>query len=236
MPIEGSRRAAFCRTFEHKITTKMETQHSSINPQMQPTPPKTPHPSDRSGRILGGAVIVAVGLVLLAKQAGVLFPWWFFSWEMILIVIGLFIGARNSFRDWGWIIPVAIGVFFLADDVFPDLYYLRRYFWPVIIIIIGLAIMFKSRRKISYESWTPASTGTRNDEDLLDSVTIFGGVKKNIISKDFRGGESVTVFGGTELNLLQADIQDRIVLELVQVSCPLENPIRRTGFYFRWIE
>ena len=52
---------------------------------------------------------------------------------------------------------------------------------------------------------------------MLDSTVVFGGVKKNIISKNFRGGECVTVFGGTILNLMQADLNGPVVLELTQV-------------------
>ena len=52
---------------------------------------------------------------------------------------------------------------------------------------------------------------------MQDSTVIFGGAKKNIISKNFRGGEAVTVFGGTEINLMQADLTGPVVLELTQV-------------------
>src|SRR5690606_6223030 len=54
-------------------------------------------------------------------------------------------------------------------------------------------------------------------EDRIESVSIFGGVKKNIVSKNFRGGEIVNFFGGSEINLIQADINGRINLEVVQV-------------------
>ncbi|MBD1398156.1 hypothetical protein H9Q13_13355 [Pontibacter sp. JH31] len=54
-------------------------------------------------------------------------------------------------------------------------------------------------------------------EDHVDSTAIFGGIKKNIVSKNFKGGEVVSVFGGTELNLMQADIQHPIVLEATQL-------------------
>jgi hypothetical protein len=56
-----------------------------------------------------------------------------------------------------------------------------------------------------------------DQDDSLDSVTIFGGIKKNIFSKNFRGGEIVTIFGGTELNFTQADMPNRIELEITQI-------------------
>jgi hypothetical protein len=42
-------------------------------------------------------------------------------------------------------------------------------------------------------------------------------VKKNVISKSFRGGEVVNVFGGTEINLMQADLDGRVVLDLTMI-------------------
>ncbi|GAA4340024.1 DUF5668 domain-containing protein [Mucilaginibacter gynuensis] len=59
-------------------------------------------------------------------------------------------------------------------------------------------------------------TGTYND-DHLDTVAVFAGVDKIILSKDFKGGEVVNIFGGTELNLTKADINGRVVIELTQV-------------------
>ena len=49
------------------------------------------------------------------------------------------------------------------------------------------------------------------------SIFIFGGTKKNVLSKDFKGGDVVNVFGGTELNLTQADIKGTAVLELTTI-------------------
>jgi hypothetical protein len=56
-----------------------------------------------------------------------------------------------------------------------------------------------------------------NSADYIDSVTIFGGVKKNIFSKTFRGGELVTIFGGTDINLTQADVPHPIILDITQI-------------------
>lgn len=67
----------------------------------------------------------------------------------------------------------------------------------------------------------PANNRAENafysDMDYIDSVSVFGGVKKNIISKNFRGGEIVNIMGGADINLMQADIQGPVVLEVVQI-------------------
>jgi predicted membrane protein len=54
-------------------------------------------------------------------------------------------------------------------------------------------------------------------EDYLDTVAVFGGVRKNVTSKDFKGGEVVCVLGGAEINLSQSIINGQASLELVNV-------------------
>jgi predicted membrane protein len=54
-------------------------------------------------------------------------------------------------------------------------------------------------------------------DDLLDTVSIFGGVNKTVLSKNFRGGEIVNIFGGAELDFTQADINGRVVIEITQI-------------------
>ena len=61
------------------------------------------------------------------------------------------------------------------------------------------------------------ASGTYSGEDLIDSVSIFNGIKRTIMSKNFKGGETVTVFGGTEINLLQADFDKVAQLETTVV-------------------
>ncbi|MES2807066.1 MAG: LiaF domain-containing protein [Bacteroidota bacterium] len=54
-------------------------------------------------------------------------------------------------------------------------------------------------------------------DDFLDAVSIFGGVKKIVFSKNFQGGELVNVFGGAELDFTQADINGRVYVDVTQI-------------------
>jgi predicted membrane protein len=177
--------------------------------------------ANRSGRAIAGIIVVIVGAIFLARQLGVDFPYWVFKWEMILIAIGLFLGFRHSFKGPAWLILIIIGSVFLIDDIFPytDV---SRYVWPVLIIGIGLYMIFRGRssggRDQMVKTWEAEHGASLNSsDDFIDSTAIFGGVKKQIISKTFRGGEAVTFFGGTEINLTQADVNHRIVLDLTNV-------------------
>lgn len=174
----------------------------------------------RSGRVFGGLIILAVGLLILAAQMGADFPDWLISWPVLSIVIGLYLGFRHSFRGPVWLILLAIGSIFLIDEMEPS-FDLSRYVWPVILMVIGLVLIFKPKKKHSDLAGAgeinPSASSPTNSDDSIDSVTIFGGVRKKIISKTFRGGELTTIFGGTELDLTQADVPGRIELELTQI-------------------
>jgi len=124
-------------------------------------------------------------------------------------------------------IPVLIGSVFLVDRIVPELYF-RPYLWPIAIIAIGLFIIFnpgrigggwgnRGRWNDGFSKAGATNTGAGQGEEYLDSVSIFGGIEKNIVTKDFKGGEITTLFGGSSLNLSQADIKDKAVLGLTQI-------------------
>ena len=96
--------------------------------------------SHRRGRFLGGLIIVGIGALFLAREMGVIMPHWIFSWKMLLIVIGLYIGVKHSFRNPGWLIPVFIGGAFLLEDFYPQ-FMIANFIWPVAIIFFGLIMM-----------------------------------------------------------------------------------------------
>ena len=55
-----------------------------------------------------------------------------------------------------------------------------------------------------------------NAEDHLDATTIFGGIKKTILSKDFKGGKVSNWFGSTELDFTNADLNGVAILDISQ--------------------
>lgn len=191
------------------------------------------------GKVMAGLVLIAVGLVILASKLHIFFlPYWVYSWQMLLIVLGLFIGFRQNFRKSGWLVLVVMGTIFLINDVVSG-FNLRVYFWPVLLISLGLWVMLKPRRhsiknfrpspgagdgasqQYPYERNAPGAApytdNSFSSEEVVDVTAILGGIKKNVLSKNFKGGEVISMFGGTELNLSQSDMQQPAVLEATQV-------------------
>jgi len=199
--------------------------------EAQHTPPR----KKAYNNVWTGVLFVLVGGLLLLRQTGYPLPFWLFTWPMILITLGLFTGIRNRFSDFGWLIFVIVGFVFLSDDIWPS-FNLREYALPVIIIAIGLLFILAPRRvckgghrgRFRKRNGEPANqdaavqTGVYSDmeatqETVLDITSIFAGIKKKVLSKQFRGGEVVCVFGGAEINLANADFQSPIVIDVVNV-------------------
>lgn len=185
----------------------------------------------KRGKIIGGILVVAFGALYLVKQLGGLIPDWVLSWEMILIAVGIVAGVKSGFKRWGWLIPVFIGSAFLFSDFNPELN-IRPIVWPILIILIGMIMIFKPKRRFDPNKWNRwqqhryhsykgnadycYSENVTSSEDHINSTTFMGGVKKNIISKNFKGGEITNVMGGAEYNLSQADFTDQITIEINQ--------------------
>lgn len=186
----------------------METYDKGVKPA-----PGTPN-ENRNGRIWGGLIVVTIGLVLLAREMDLNLPEWLFTWKMLLIGIGLYVGSKQSFKPGGWMIAVLIGTVFIIDDYVLD-FDLRPYLIPIIVIGIGLYLIFKPKSRTG-QYWNEHTHTYSSTDSNWESVSIFGG-NKNIISKDFKGGEMVTIFGGSELNMSQADINGVVTLEVVQI-------------------
>jgi predicted membrane protein len=181
----------------------------------------------RNSHVWTGLFILLIGVAALVKASIPEIPSWFFSWKTLLIALGVFIGVRHGFRGAAWFILVLIGGIFLVQDIYPELTF-RRYLWPVALIALGLFFISRPRRHCNWgpggekKNWklndpiiNPEASFTK--EDFVDSTSIFGGSKKNIISKNFRGGDLVNIFGGTELDLTQADFNGTAVIELTTI-------------------
>ncbi|OYU94475.1 MAG: hypothetical protein CFE21_15825 [Bacteroidetes bacterium B1(2017)] len=178
----------------------------------------------KKGRIISGIILILVGALFFAKKLGVLFPDWLFSWPMFLVALGFYVGGKHNFRTPGWIIIVGIGFLFLLERFYPGMN-LTEYFWPILLIGAGAFIIVKPHRrkrnwekdfgKFGYNPNDPkCMTVSETNENQIEITAVMGGVKKIVLSKDFKGGEINCVMGGAEINLTQADIQGRVKLEV----------------------
>lgn len=105
-------------------------------------------------RLMWGVVFIIAGALILANNFDML-PWEFkeylFTWQGILIAIGCvtLLTSRDAFPG---IILIAIGGYFLIEEYHFLPYSLDKFFWPMILALIGLSIIFKRDKKGHFHS------------------------------------------------------------------------------------
>jgi predicted membrane protein len=150
---------------------------------------------------------------------------------MFLIACGLLISFRSNFRNAGGFIMILVGGAFLIGDIIPNVH-LHDFIWPGVLILIGIIFILRPRvhvpRNKNWQKWQNYQTENINqpeypsldikdNSEFIEINAVFGGVKKIVLSKNFRGGEINTFMGGAEINLQQADIKQVVSLEVNNV-------------------
>ncbi|MEY5047347.1 MAG: hypothetical protein RLZZ175_706 [Bacteroidota bacterium] len=200
--------------------------------------------NNRYGVAIAGLFLLIIGSVLFAEKLGVVFPSCIFTWQMMLIVLGIFIAIKKRCRGGSWIFLTVTGIVFMIDDLYPELN-LFSYAGAVSIIILGILLIIKSLNKpkeknkkeladnesddnpeYSYDysngkPWEKSCFSNKiksetSSNDYLEITTLMSGVRKNIISKNFKGGEITSFMGGCEINFLHADFNGTITIDITQ--------------------
>jgi hypothetical protein len=162
-------------------------------------------PNQQSEKALFGMTLVLLGIILLLRSLDILFiSSWVISWPVFLIAIGVVIGKRKGFRKPSAFMPIIIGVIFLFGEINPD-FDSDRLFWPAMIITLGFwLILGRSKQYQMQEQSSPIILDPISPEpnqepinqdntnkssylgDGIDSTSIVGGIKKNVVSKNFQ--------------------------------------------------
>jgi predicted membrane protein len=181
-----------------------------------------------SGSALFGLLLVALGALWVLNNTNVIvfrFDEW---WPLILVAIGLIhLANRRCFFDLtGWLFIGVGAVFFLTENDILDGHEVWKY-WPVILILVGLSIIFKrakphrakfyedepyedkSHESKLYEKETPRRetvNPTLCSRGRIDETAIFTGINTRVNSKDFGGGSLSAIFGSVEIDFTEAEL------------------------------
>jgi len=150
-----------------------------------------------NGRVIIGLILIILGgLFVLRNYDIVIFPYDYITWEYFFILIGILFLTLSRNKTAGTIF-IAIGLF----NLYPEL-------WPLLFVLIGLLIIFGRKGSLRIHNKDNQPEGKRNSSDYVESVSIFGGGNKVIISDNFKGGSIVSIFGGSEINLTNSKLAE----------------------------
>jgi hypothetical protein len=188
---------------------------------------RSQHPTH--GHAIAGVILLIIGVAFLLTNLGV-----FYAedvrryWPVLLILAGAAHAAFSSRRGfggsahtllWGGAVMVAGGLLlaqnfgYIRGDVWEVI-------WPVWLIFLGVSFLLRSRWRTALPPNVPGGTGDgpsnpgTGGANVLDEVTVFGGITRRIESQEFEGGHLSSVFGGIEIDLRRANTnKDEIVIE-----------------------
>ena len=177
-------------------------------------------------RVILGIILIAIGVIYLAKTFYFPFDIDIFSFPVILVVVGIVIMLNSGNKLFGALLSI-FGVLLYFND--------QITVWPFFFILWGIYIIFKNRSRqhrafslpqpdMENPSNSDEKKDFRNDiadfvkseknryydssikKDYIDDISIFGGGHKVIHSDSFKGGNITAIFGGSEIDLTQCKL------------------------------
>jgi hypothetical protein len=154
---------------------------------------------------------------------GLIYAGSFFDyWPSIFIIIGLvrIVQAESGAGRMVGFIFALVGFVWILDNV-GVFDFNFGHVWPFVLILIGLAIIWKSLSSPSPRGACCPTNGATNglsvppplppdsatgDSNVVSGVAVLGGFKRVISSPNFRGGSLTVFMGGCEIDLRDASI------------------------------
>lgn len=163
------------------------------------------------GTIILGIIIVLIGVIFLGNNINLwdinIFSIFFDGWWTLFIIVPSLIGLFKEKALFASGLGLIIGILLLlaAQDVI--LWSMvGKIFIPIVIIMVGLLIIFKSNVRFS----------KKKAKNVGNYIGVFSGTSEKISGK-FSGCNCVSVFGGVDLDIRDADIDKDIVIDCVSI-------------------
>lgn len=164
----------------------------------------------RSFRVpIFGIIVILAGFLYLLFNIGALPAIWkpvILSWQTLLIILGLsglfhrnyFVGFTMAVFGVVFILPKAAN----AAGFYYSSATMNNIIWPLVIILIGLAIVLHRNHRCCHKEHTfHHGHKTMIKEGIVDYNLIMNGLDEIYLGPEFKGGEINTVMGGLKLDL-----------------------------------
>jgi predicted membrane protein len=161
-----------------------------------------------TSKITFGGLLIIAGAILLLAQFGLVDSSYIFStfWPIIFIFIGSmqFIFNRGKAGKIISLILILFGSLFLINNLDFLPWDVSNMFWPMILILFGLWIIFP--KKLMEDNV--------KKNEKLENFVLFSGLKTSVTNSDYKTGEVSAFFGGLEVDFTQAKIQNEAEIEV----------------------
>jgi predicted membrane protein len=156
-----------------------------------------------------GIITVLIGVVFTLDNMDIVYAHDFLRyWPALLVVYGVskLVQPGNTPGRLSGIIFTFVGSALLLDTL--DVFSFRLWdFWPLIIVLIGLSMIWRTFSR--HDRGSHDTTVSGESDSTISGVALMSGFKRNSNTQNFQGGELTAIMGGCEIDLRQASIKDR---------------------------
>ena len=165
----------------------------------------------KRNNVIWGIVLVAIGVIFGTNALGITDISIFFDgWWTLFIIVPCTVGLFTSHDKLISVIGILIGVALLmACQGVIDFEIMRKLTVPVIVILIGLALIFKRRDN---KAALLLEEAKKNGVPLKQCCATFSGQDVDYTDEVFDGAEFNAIFGGIKCDLRNAVIKNGAVI------------------------
>ncbi len=194
-------------------------------------------------RFYFGVILIAVGVILILERLNLIpesMADMLISWQMLLVGVGV-LSLIGGNRTAGTIM-IVIGATFMIPELITVPQEVRRIYWPLILVAIGISILLRRRDSQKLDKGNDPIITSPNDNasqssksaynedsfNTFDDFVIFGGREIFVTSQALAGGKATSIFGGIEFDLRKASLQPGgAVIDCVSVfgGCGFKIPM-----------
>ena len=166
-------------------------------------------------RFYFGVTLIVLGVVLILERLNLIpesLTDMLLSWQMLLVGIGV-LSLIGGNRTTGTIL-IVIGGTFMIPELIDVPHEIRRIYWPLILVAIGIVILVRQRDhrqfdKFKFKGVNDPTPNAPNDNSIntFDDFVIFGGREIFINSQALAGGKATSIFGGIEFDLRKSSLK-----------------------------
>ena len=184
----------------------MGTESNSMHERRRERHMEHGHIFHGAGKVVFAMIFIIVGFTMLGHNMGYISDYIYHiivSWKMLLIALGIISLIKRQFTPGA--ILITIGSYFLLPQILGLQGDWIRTYWPLILILSGITILFQKRQKIHiWKSWHSRRHGDAKEsvEDGFVTLSVsFGSTKTIVMDPIFKGGNLDVSFGSVVLDL-----------------------------------
>jgi predicted membrane protein len=165
-----------------------------------------PHYRFYSTKLIVGIVIIALGLLFLASNLGLISARYVLRhfWPVLLILVGVLMLSQKESRrgrQWGWV-WLLLGLWLLSDRLDWIDINLWQLAFPMLLLAVGGILVWRAL-------WTQKEEPIVGAEpsEFVRSFAVMSGNELRPVSRPFRGADLSAVMGGLKLDLTGAKME-----------------------------